>query len=242
MAKRFIESGSSAIVYDDSRVSQIDPGMFTAEHWPEARLSGAEQGGRGSVLFVRHEQREWVIRHYYRGGLVGRLLTDQYLWNGAGRSRSFREWELLSEMQRHALPAPVPVAACCEHSGVWYKADLITETIPDVRAFADMLMGNDVDIGCWQAVGACIARFHNAGYFHADLNAYNVQVNSSGEVFLLDWDRGCRKPPGSWGRKNLQRLKRSLQKIAQRGAINLESAGWQALLSGYKEQIQGQSS
>jgi len=210
--------------------------MFTAAHWPDVRLSGAEQGGRASVLFVCHEQNKWVIRHYYRGGLVGRLLTDQYLWSGAHRSRSLREWELLSLMQQQALPAPVPVAAHCDRRGAWYTADLITEAIPDVRSFADLLMAGDADTVSWRAVGECIARFHEAGYFHADLNAYNIQVNSSGEVFLLDWDRGRKMKPGSWGRKNLQRLQRSLRKIAQREAITLEQTGWQALLSGYQQQ------
>lgn len=235
MAKRIIESGSSAIVYDDSRVSQIAPGMFSAGHWPDARFSGVTHGGRGAVLFVSHQQHDWVIRHYFRGGLVGRVLTDQYLWLGTDRSRSFCEWNLLAEIQSYELPAPVPVAAHCQRIGVCYTADLITETIPDVRSFADLLIAGDADIAQWQAVGRCIAGFHRAGFYHADLNAYNLQLNSSGKVFLLDWDRGRRMAPGSWGAKNLQRLQRSLNKIAQREAIGLVEKDWQALLGGYEE-------
>ena len=42
--------------------------------------------------------RQWVLRHYYRGGPIGRLLDDQFLWLGEDRTRCFREWRLLARL------------------------------------------------------------------------------------------------------------------------------------------------
>ncbi|NND55051.1 MAG: 3-deoxy-D-manno-octulosonic acid kinase, partial [Gammaproteobacteria bacterium] len=140
MAKQIIESEISVIVYDDSKVSQIKAPMFDAVYWRGRATSSGQQGGRGSVLFVRHEERDWAIRHYYRGGMIGKLLTDQFFWTGQDDTRSFREWHLLQALQRDGLPAPAPVAARYQRSGLLYTADLITEKLPDVESLASRFL------------------------------------------------------------------------------------------------------
>ena len=52
-----------------------------------------------------------VLRHFHRGGLVGRLNRDLYLRVGAPRCRAFREFDLLADMHVQGLPVPLPVAA-----------------------------------------------------------------------------------------------------------------------------------
>ena len=80
-----------------------------------------------------------------------------------------------------------------------------------------------------------VARFHVAGVFHADLTAHNIQIDSQGEVYLLDFDRGRRMPgPGGWQRRNLARLQRSLRKISAGGDIEFAAGHWQALLAAYR--------
>ena len=69
---------------------------------------------------------------------------------------------------------------------------------------------------------------------HADLNAYNIQVDANDEITLLDFDRGSLLPPGAWQQKNLARLHRSLQKISRLDPrINYTQANWQQFLEGY---------
>lgn len=234
MAKRITETESSVIVYDDSRVSHISAEMFAPAYWKEAQQANVQQGGRGAVLFVNHAGSDWVIRHYFRGGLVGKVLTDQYLWTGQKRTRPFAEWRLLAAMQDLQLPAPVPVAARYERAGLWYRADLITENLGapgTLKSFAGLFAVADTEL--WEAVGTCIAVFHQHGFCHADLNAWNIQLGANGRIYILDWDRGRRLPPGKWRVANLKRLRRSLKKLSEADGKTVDAADWQALLNAY---------
>jgi 3-deoxy-D-manno-octulosonic acid kinase len=207
--------------------------MFDAAHWPERRVSDDSRGGRGAVLFVSHAGSDWVIRHYYRGGLIGRLLRDRYLWNGAHYTRAFREWQLLADMHAAGLPVPAPVAARYERHGAWYTADLITLQLPDVEGLAARMVAGTTATAEWRAVGACIAGFHAQGYCHADLNATNIQIAADGCVYLLDWDRGARRSGNGWQQGNLDRLLRSCRKLRDTQSAGFDAADWQALLAGY---------
>lgn len=208
--------------------------MFDAVYWRDRATSSGQQGGRGSVLFVAHEDSEWAIRHYYRGGLIGKVLTDRFLWSGQDKTRSFAEWQLLQRLQGEGLPAPVPVAARYQRHGMFYTADLVTVKLPDVDALAGRYLAGTVGDTEWHAVGACIAAFHGKGYFHADLNAWNIQLGHAGGVWILDWDRGKRLHPGKWQQSNLDRLRRSLDKISEQHGRELPASSWQALRDGYR--------
>ena len=235
MTKQITKSGNSVIVYDDNRVSQITHEFFEPDFWPDSDSGSGVTGGRGTVFFIRHEDQEWVLRHYYRGGLPGAMLEDQFIWAGSTRTRSIREWELLQTMHNLGFMVPAPVAARYLHHGLFYTADIITARIPGVQSFADRLAEDQVSGDLWHSLGECIARFHFAGFYHADLNAHNVQVNSDGEFFLLDWDRGDRRPPGSWRNSNLARLHRSLVKISRNEQAHFEPGDWKVLLEAYMD-------
>ncbi len=179
LGRQVVNSGGSSIVYDDTRVSQIGPDWFRPESWPDAGHTTGKSGGRGTTYFIRHDDQDWVLRHYYRGGLPGALLEDQFLWAGSTRTRSFREWDLLYSMRELGLPVPVPVAARYVHRNFVYTADLITVRLPDVESFSSRLTAGPAGNALWRRVGECIARFHFHGFCHADLNAHNIQVNHS---------------------------------------------------------------
>ncbi len=231
--RQALKSGDSVIVYDDTKVSQISQDFFAPDHWQGADQTAGKSGGRGAAIYISHAGQDWVLRHYYRGGLPGKLLSDQFLWTGASRTRSLREWDLLQLMVEQALPAPTPIAARYVRHGVFYTADLITRRLPDVVPFSTRLADGPAPLELWQLVGECIARFHSAGFFHADLNAHNLQVDGADQVFLLDWDRGEWRPPGDWRSSNLERLHRSLLKITRDNAAHFDPSDWDALLQAY---------
>ena len=82
----------------------------------------------------------------------------------------------------------------------------------------------------WRSVGRALRRFHDAGGWHADLNAGNILLSPAG-VYVIDLDRGRTVPPGSRSqRANLRRLARSLRKL---GVLPAAADGWRALCSGY---------
>lgn len=221
------------VLYDAALVAAPDAGLFDAVHW-EGRVAGSARRGRGRALFVAAEEGEWVLRHYYRGGLPGRLVKDRFLWLGEARTRSFREWRLLEHLNLAGLPVPRPVAAGWRRSGPCYTADLATVRIPGaVPLSVRLAAGATVD---WRGIGRVLHAFHAAGACHADLNAHNLLLDEGGAAWLLDFDRGRLRAPGAWQAQNLERLERSLRKIAaEHDAPPFSAAGWTALQAGYEE-------
>ncbi len=227
---------NGAILYDTAIINQISERAFRANGWAVAKpIRGRlRSSGRGKTLIVSDGEHEFVLRHYIRGGLPGRLIRDSYLWLGESKTRSFAEWYLLAKLISLGLPVPRPAAARYRRSGPFYTADLLTMRLPEIRSLADRLAERPGDEEFWRKLGGQLHRFHAAGVNHADLNAYNVQIGRNDEMFLLDFDRGRILPPGQWQQKNIGRLHRSLRKIRQADSnIHYSEADWNQLLEGY---------
>lgn len=182
-------------------------------------------GGRGDTRLFEFENRAVVLRRYRRGGLIGRFVADRYVWLGLSGTRALREFRVLGRLQRLRLPAPGPLAAIVERSGLTYRAALLMTRLPgDTLASR---LDRAVDAEHWHAVGACIARFHAVGLWHADLNAHNILLDSDARspaagarvgpdsVSLIDFDRARFRAvrAESWQLSNLARLGRSLRKL-----------------------------
>lgn len=228
---------TGAILYDRSLLNHISDASFTAGGWRAAepvrgRLRSA---GRSNTLVVSDGERELVLRHYVRGGLPGRFVHDRYLWLGEDRTRAFAEWRLLAKLCDMNLPVPRPAAARYRREGLCYTADLLTLRVPGIEPLSARLARGKGDEELWRRVGRTIRRFHDAGVHHADLNAYNVQVDEDGDVFLLDFDRGeIRNAGGGWRRENLARLHRSLRKLERLDPdLRFDERAWRILLEGY---------
>ncbi len=227
---------NGAILYDTAIIDQISERAFAANGWPvvEPVKGVLRSAGRGNTLFVSDGKHEFVLRHYIRGGLPGRLIRDSYVWLGERQTRSFAEWHLLARLNALGLPVPRPAAARYCHLGPFYTADLLTIRLPDIRSLADRIAERPGDEKFWRNLGAELHRFHQAGVYHADLNAYNLQIGQDDEMYLLDFDRGKIMSPGQWKQKNIARLHRSLRKIRQaHDSIHFSAADWEHFLQGY---------
>ena len=231
-----VRTGHGAIIYDEELFDQISDDDFTPDYWPESSpvAGGLRSSGRGHTTIVRANKGEFVLRHFMRGGLIGRFVSDKYFWLGAESTRAFSEWRLLSALVAMELPVPRPAAArYCRH-GLTYRADLMTVLIPDVISLSDRIASLPCNEEFWRKLGSAIAPFHKAGVFHADLNAYNVQIDKDDMVWLVDFDRGRLRQPGTWQRENLARLHRSLQKIKGLDPrLYYSEANWEQFLEGY---------
>jgi len=227
-----------AIAYDSERITTADSNYFDPEYWRSQQALAGTAVGRGNTWFVNSIFGPVVLRQYLRGGWVARISKDRYFFTTISRSRPFREFFALVDLHKLGLPVPKPVAALCRHNGMLSSGALITQTIENSQTLADILSaagsGLTNNDNCWERVGACIRRFHNAGVWHADLNARNILLDSAKGVYLVDFDR-ARLSPGKKvnGEGNLKRLKRSLIKLWP-GSHNaaLESA-WEQLRAGY---------
>ncbi len=194
--------------------------------------------GRGHAVFFKHQNQDLVLKHYQRGGKMAALLGDRYIGADCMRSRAFREWRLLRQLCDLSLPVPEPVAARCSRSGIFHRADLITARINNVVTLADRLLEDECGQEVWFAIGACVRSFHDAGVYHADLNARNILLNvESKAVFLIDFDKGRLRYLGeAWKAANLARLQRSLLKFKSLNeTFHFDRQDWNALLDGYRD-------
>jgi 3-deoxy-D-manno-octulosonic acid kinase len=89
----------------------------------------------------------------------------------------------------------------------------------------------------WRNVGRTVRAFHNAGVYHADLNAHNVMLNDNGDVYLIDFDKGEIRPAASgWQQANIDRFQRSLQKLSsQISPFYYSQIVWQHFMQGYNQ-------
>jgi 3-deoxy-D-manno-octulosonic acid kinase len=209
--------------------------MFDPAAWAERGAVTSVAGGRGAAWFVGGGDQQWVLRHYRRGGWAARVSRDRYAWLGESRVRAFAEWRLLQALSQRGLPVAQPIAAGYERSGLTYRCDLITRRIPEARPLSAWLAGLPLEESTWRAIGASIAKLHQAGAYHADLNAHNILLDARGAVTVIDFDRGALRSRGRWMSENLARLQRSLRKIsAALPEARYSARTWEWLLSGYR--------
>lgn len=220
--------GKGGIVFDPARLRQADWRVFEPGTYANAQPVDGE-GGRGSAWFVEGEAGPAVLKNYRRGGWMARFSADGYLWLGRDRVRSVREFELLRRMHESGLPVPAPIAAGWRRSGLVYRACLLTQRIAGVESLVASVRRRGRDAP-WAAVGAIVARFHNGGLRHADLNAHNVLVDDDVDAYVIDWDKATTEPgAGAWCEAVLARLERSLRKQLPEVAAEILDDGMQRL-------------
>ena len=236
MTETVEKTATGAILYDKAIINQISDERFQPDGWLHSELVGGRlrSGGRGNTWFVGNVPQQFVLRHYRRGGFASKLSRDLYVYSGADKTRAFREWRLLDKLAANNMNVPRPAAArYCRH-GTFYTADLITVRIPGVVSLADFLADRECGSEFWHAAGAALWAFHEAGVYHADMNAYNVQIDADGDLWLIDFDRGALRRPGPWQQQTLSRLHRSLKKIwLLDPRLHYQEKNWQQLLDGY---------
>ncbi len=225
-------SGQRHILYDAALIEHPDEALFFPEK--DSMLEKTIAIGRGEAQFFQHQGLDLVLKQYLRGGMVASLLFDRYFGFNHQHTRAFKEFHLLHQLQQLNLPAPIPVAAIAEHSGLFFRASLLMLEIPKAKTLADQLMAFTLDNSSWQAIGYCIAQFHQHDVYHADLNARNILL-SENQVHLIDFDKGAIRYLGdSWKTSNLARLKRSLLKFKSLNqCFYFDEDDWKQLLQGY---------
>lgn len=222
------------MLYDTQRTSNFSTEFFEPDYWRRHDAIEGTARGRGTAWFVRSGDSSFVLRHYRRGGLMAKVSKDTYWFTSESETRSFAEWYLTYHLFRAGLPVPAPIAARYQRRGMFYRADLITQRIENSESLAARLAQGPLSLSQWIAIGRTLRRFHDAGVHHADLNAYNVQVDADDRVFLLDFDRGELRSPGPWQRANLARLRRSLDKLKRMDeSLHFDERDWARLVAGY---------
>jgi 3-deoxy-D-manno-octulosonic acid kinase len=238
------KSGTKSDVRDN--LILLNGSLFNPQYLLHQQKVYRQAMGRGQTYFFKHEQQDYVLKHYWRGGLVGKLNADFYFWNPFNshrlklqQTRAYQEFTLLISLSELSLPAPAPIAARISRSLLGYRADIITATLVDTQSLVQSLT-EAISDKTWFDIGATIALFHWHNVYHDDLNANNILINSDNKIFIIDFDKGkiysdTKVKSVPWRSQNLQRLLRSLIKEkAKNNCLRFNDKDWQKLLKGYQ--------
>jgi len=188
----------------------------------------------------------WFVRHYRRGGALGRLLGDRYL--RVGLPRPFREVRASEAARARRVPTPRVVAAVTYLHGPVYRADLAVRWIPEAIELGDLLFdperrglsGAADRKEALREAGILIRRLARAGIQHRDLNAHNILLRWSGgapEAYVVDLDR-CRitEEPAPGAIPGMRaRLIRSIRKLERREGLEVPWGEFDVLVRASEE-------
>ena len=191
--------------------------------------------GRGTTWFFKYQQKSYVLRHYYRGGLIAKINNDHFLYQGLKNSRAYKEFQLLKDMHQLGLPVPIPYAGKITRSGLFYQADLIIELIDGAKDLVALLTEQVITQKSWFEIGRVIRLFHEENVYHSDMNSHNIMLDCNEKVWLIDFDKCFFRKEGDWKEETLQRLLRSLRKEKSLDAqLHWQESDWVSLMKGYQ--------
>lgn len=212
-------------------------GSTTLHHWA-ASTAGAESfQGRATAWGVRLPGAaiDVVVRHAQRGGLLAGVRGDRFVWPG----RAPWELETALRLQEAGVRTPDVVAIVIYPAGPGLcRCDVATRRLPPGAEFpvawraADALAHDAMLV----AIGTLLRDLRAAGAQHADLNAKNLYLALDAgrwHAWVLDVDRVRFRSPNDTdvGAQNLARLDRSLRKLRERNALDVDDAALSRLAS-----------
>lgn len=169
------------------------------------------------------------VRLYAHGGALGRVLGTTFL----GPARMMDEFRVSIHARRRGVPVPVPVALRVERKyGPLVTAHYLCELVPQAVNLLEFCAAaggppplrpkRRADVAA--AVADAVARMHEAGIVHADLNLKNILVRPDlrpPEALIVDFDKATLADPVLLPQRmeNLLRLDRSVLKWAASRAL-----------------------
>ncbi len=224
----------------------IVQGGRTLAAWTAAHSVTQVGGGRAGVRVVSapvsgpHGRSHWACRRYLRGGAAAPLLGDRYLVSG--ESRPLAELRASVAARARDVRTPAVVAGVAYRAGPFYRADLVTELVPDAPSLADLVFSREPTDrrALLRSAGRLVRELEDARVLHRDLHAGNIVIPLGPEgvrPWVLDLDRCRVLPLGDGAPRDVmrRRLERSLDKLGERHDRPLTAAEWEALRTGYEE-------
>lgn len=246
--RRWIGRGVEGFAWEPARdgLETLWRGGPSVYEWAAAQPGRKQLIGRGPVYAVPaptsgpDARSRWTVRRYHRGGVVSLFLDDRYVRRGT--ARPVQELVASEHARAEGIRTPAVVAGAVYPAPGFYRADLVTELVPDART-----LGNEVFHARAQNLarseqaltfaGRLVRSLARAGMHHVDLNAGNVLLDRHDSTWVVDLDR-CSIFPGRedrLGATMLKRLERSLRKLSTMHGIVLTRSQWECLRDGFEE-------
>ncbi len=223
------------IIQQDTLSLKLEPQHFSVDFWIDQTDTSRFAEGRGDALQVNLEGDSLALRQYRRGGMVRFISRDRYVWLGIGKSRPWREYNILLHASRAGLPVPEAVAACVCRRGALYRGSIMTRFIPRTRSLTAYLREQELPSALWYQLGVTIRQFHAQQIKHADLTSDNILIDDDNRFFLVDFDRArIMKDLGDWQWRPLYRFQQALQKRQKSMRLIYRGENWLSLMDGYQ--------
>ncbi|MFC1524906.1 lipopolysaccharide kinase InaA family protein [Planctomycetota bacterium] len=193
--------------------------------------------GRGTFRLVKINRqgiKNIVIRHYYRGGLIGAwFLRDLFL----DFNRPINELIITEQARAKGVPVPEILGLVISRVGmVFYRAEIILKEVPQTQNLNEIfsgLMAQSVSpetlrltkLEFNKAIAGSIKLLHQVGIYHRDLNIRNILIQRTNETglnaYIIDFDKSKRFNELHFKKRihNLIRLNRSIEKWGWSGNV-----------------------
>jgi 3-deoxy-D-manno-octulosonic acid kinase len=231
--------GKHTILSHPQYAKHVNLDWFEPQYWQQKNKIVGTKKGRATAWFFEHNELTGVLRHYWRGGLIGKILTDQYFFYTLEQTRVYKEFSLMHKLIELGLNVPLPITAKVTKNRFIYRGDIITQAITGAQSLLDILIKRPLTPTELEKIATTLALFHVKGVYHADLNINNILFNDRGDVYIIDFDRGELKPPHKqWQQKNIARLARSFVKEQNRNTVfNWQEKDWNILKACYENAL-----
>ena len=229
--------GKEFIKFDSAVLPECEAKHFSPRYWQQQKAIAGNSTGRATVWFIQQGDHGMLLRHYYRGGLVGKVNKDRFWREPEQQSRAIKEFDLLTQLVEKGLPVPKPIAARMIKTGLFsYRADILVEVIPGAVDVFRLLRERQLPAKQWHALGAVVRRMHDENVYHSDLNCHNLMLDDHDSPWIVDFDKCGFKENGQWKQENLARLKRSLLKEKAKNETFYwkQERDWPEFLTGYE--------
>ena len=177
--------------------------------------------GRAQLHVLETPGGQLVAKALSRGGLLGNCLPD-VSWD---RWRPAREAALAERLSALGVPtASVAVTRSTRVMGGLFRCEIATVRLPGAVDLLEALAGTPVDTWCAyaSALGRTLARLHDVGLVHRDMQVKNLLVPADlcadGLLAVIDLD-GCQLTQNLNGEARLKALTRFARSLVKRGLL-----------------------
>ncbi|USD41272.1 3-deoxy-D-manno-octulosonic acid kinase [Vibrio sp. SCSIO 43135] len=229
------QSSNTTYWYNPALLIEEVESAFSVDFWKRREAVIGSAQGRGTTWFIRGGLIPIALRHYYRGGLLGRIFTDKYLFWGLANSRPYKELKTLEILSKAGVNVPRPIAAKITVATFTYRADILVELIKDAKDLVSVLKSESLSPEILYRIGQEIRKMHDTQVNHRDLNIHNILIDKNKKVWLIDFDKCGQQRGNKWKKGNLSRLLRSFKKEQTLGNINALHYDFNVIMQGYND-------